>query len=341
MRKPNGYGSIKKLSGNRRRPFVFVISENGKRKAIEYFPTQIEAEIYAADYNKKHFNKSLSSHQITFNELYYRWLNFYLDKYQLSSSTICSYKVAFKHCLSLHEMAIKDIKYYHLQTVIDDVKHKGLSYSSRKKVRSLLSLMFKFAIIMEYSNKNYANLLNLGKNKTLRPHKVFSRQKINKLWQNVDKPNVDTVLILIYSGMRVGELLALTKDNVYLRQKYIRITKSKTNAGLRDIPVHEKLLPLIKERMQSSGKYLITDSKGNSYTYSSYCTLWDKVMLIINGKHHRTHDCRHTCATMLNNADANENAVRRLLGHSTGDITDIVYTHKNLKQLRKAINKLK
>lgn len=51
MRKPNGYGSIKKLSGNRRRPFVFVVSAGKKQKPVEYFTTQIEAEIFQADYS--------------------------------------------------------------------------------------------------------------------------------------------------------------------------------------------------------------------------------------------------------------------------------------------------
>lgn len=60
MRKPNGYGSIKKLSGNRRRPFVFVISVEGKQKPVEYFTTQVEAEIFQADYNKLHFHRSPS-----------------------------------------------------------------------------------------------------------------------------------------------------------------------------------------------------------------------------------------------------------------------------------------
>ena len=64
-------------------------------------------------------------------------------------------------------------------------------------------------------------------------------------------------------------------------------------------------------------------------------------MLQINAKHHSTHDYRHTCATLLDNAEANENAKRRILGHATGDVTDTVYTHKDLKQLRKAINKIK
>lgn len=340
MRKPNGYGSVKKLTGNRRRPFVFLISIEGKQKPLAYFTTQIEAEIYAADYNKKHNNKILSGHEITFAELYYRWLPFHTDKYQPVKTTLCSYKVAFQHCLALHEMPLRKIKYHHLQSVIDDVKRKGLSYSSCKKIRSLLSLMFKYGIMMEYCNKNYASLLNLGRNKTVRPHKPFTRQKINKLWNSLNTAGIDSILILIYTGMRVGELLNLTKDNVYLRQKYLKITRSKTLSGLRNIPIHDRIFPLICHRMSTAGKYLISDEKGNPYNYSKYRTLWSKLMKQINAKY-STHDCRHTCATLLDNAEANPNAKRRILGHSSGDVTDKTYTHKNLKQLRKAINKIK
>ena len=200
--------------------------------------------------------------------------------------------------------------------------------------------MFKYGIMMEYCDKNYATLLNLGKNKQKRPHKPFTRQKINKLWSNLNTEGVDSILILIYTGMRVGELLNLTKDNIYLRQKYIKITKSKTKSGLRIIPIHEKILPLIMSRMkQEPNKYLICEKNGKSYNYSTYCTIWKKIMKQINAKY-TTHDCRHTCATLLDNAEANENAKRRILGHATGDVTDTVYTHKNLKQLRKAINKI-
>ena len=184
MKKPNGYGSIKKLSGNRRRPFVFVVSVDGKQKPIEYFTTQIEAEIYQAEYNKKQ-QKILHGHQIIFKELFYRWLPSHIDKYQPAKSTISNYKISFKYCLSLHEMPLKKIKYYHLQDIIDNLKKRGLSYSSCKKVRSLLSLMFKYGIMMEYCDKNYATLLNLGKNKQKRPHKPFTRQKINtNLYRN-------------------------------------------------------------------------------------------------------------------------------------------------------------
>ncbi len=340
MRKPNGYGSIKKLSGNRRRPFVFVITKDGKQKALGYFCTQTEAEIYAADYNKKN-HKILHGHETTFSELFYRWLPFYIDKHQPSKSTINSYHNSYKHCLPLHEMPLKKIKYYHLQDIIDTVKRKGLSYSTCKKIRSTLSLMFKYALMMEYVDKNYVMLLNLGKNKQKRPHKPFTRQKINKLWANVHIEGVDTILILIYTGMRVGELLNLTKDNIYLRQKYIKITKSKTKSGIRAIPIHEKILPLIISNMnKSSSKYFICNKNNIPYSYNTYCTLWDKIMKLINAKY-TTHDCRHTCATLMDNAEVNYNAKRRILGHAINDVTNGVYTHKDIRQLRKAINKIK
>ena len=60
----------------------------------------------------------------------------------------------------------------------------------------------------------------------------------------------------------------------------------------------------------------------------------------LHGQNHTPHDTRHTVATLLDNAGANENAKRRILGHAGGDVTDRVYTHKSLRQLRKCIELL-
>lgn len=341
MRKPNGYGSIKMLSGNRRRPFVFVISVDGKQKPVEYFSTQVEAEIFQADYNKLHFHRSLTGHQITLAELYHRWLPAHTANTAPSQSTLDSYSNSFKHLVSLHYEPVQNLKYMDYQRVLDGMRKSGLSYSSLKKVRSLVSLLEKYANKIELTNKSYAPLLSIGKNKAIRPHKPFSRQKINRLWQHVGEPGVDTVLILLYTGMRVGEMLALQKTEVNLRQGYVRITKSKTVSGIRTIPIHHRILPLISKRMKFLGSNLITDSEGKPYNYSRYCILWREVMHSIKADGHTTHDCRHTVATLLDNAGANETAKRRILGHAGGDVTERVYTHKGLRQLRKCIELLK
>ena len=238
-------------------------------------------------------------------------------------------------------MPVEDLRYADYQRVIDDMRRHGLSYSSVKKVRSLISLLLKYADKIELSTTNYAPLLSIGRNRPVRPHHTFSRQKINRLWAAVDYPGVDTVLILLYTGMRCGEMLQLQKSDVHLRQRYIRITRSKTAAGIRIIPIHHRIAPLIESRMESPGDALICDMTGRPYNYGRYCTVWRTVMHHIRADGHTTHDCRHTVATLLDNAGANETAKRRLLGHAGGDITERVYTHKNLRQLRKCIELLK
>ena len=341
MRKPNGYGCIKKLSGNRRRPYVFVVSDNGKQRPVEYFATQTEAEIYAADYNKIHKHHCLPGHQITFAELYYRWLSRHIMDTSPSASAINGYHNSFIHCSSIKFMNYTEIRYSDYQRILDDMRKSGLSYSSVKKVRSLFSLMEKYASKIEINNKCYASLLSLGRNRPVHPHKPFSRQKINRLWSIADYEGVDTILVLLYTGMRVGEMLNLLKSDINQRQQLIRITRSKTAAGIRAIPIHHKILPFISTRLQMPGQYLFSDATGKPYNYSRYCALWRRIMHMIHADGHTTHDCRHTVATLLDNAGANETVKRRILGHAGGDVTERVYTHKGIRQLRKCIELLK
>lgn len=91
MRNPNGYGCIKKLSGQRRRPFAFVVSKNGKQRIVEYFTNQADAQIFQADYNKAHLHHVLPGHQVTLAELYHRWLPAHIADADPSDSALASY----------------------------------------------------------------------------------------------------------------------------------------------------------------------------------------------------------------------------------------------------------
>lgn len=342
MRKPNGFGSIKKLSGNRRRPYVYVITRpDGRREPVEYFVTQAEAEIYQMDYVKEHYQRPLPGHKVTFSELFYRWLPVHIADIEPAQSTIDNYHNSFRHCTALQEMPAAGLKFKDFQEVIDRMKKERLSFSSLKKVRSMISLVLSFGIQYEIVTVNYAPLLKLGKNKPVKPHKPFTRQAINRVWQHADLPGADAILILLYTGMRCGELLNLTKKDLNLRTRVFRITKSKTASGIRTIPIHSRILPFVLARMQRPGKTLIADDTGRPYSYARFCSLWEKVLSACNVHGHTTHDCRHTVATLLDNAGANEAAKKRILGHAGSGVTEAVYTHKNLLQLRKTIQLLK
>lgn len=338
MKNPNGYGTIKKLSGNRRRPFVFMVSVNGKQKAMGYFATKLEAMAYQVDYNQSHGLHRLSDNKITFAELYTRWLPKHIEYSSVSDSTIHGYESAYKHCRLLYDLPVSDIKYSHLQTVIDGMNR--LSYASKKKVRNLLSLLWAYARQMDYTSNDYTGLLRIGKNRPVNPHHAISRRKVNALWKMTDVPGIDIILILIYTGLRNGELRALLKSDVNRRQKYIRIRKSKTAAGVRIIPIHSRIWPFVEGRLSCNGSHLIADDSGMPYTYSRLARLFTHVMKLVHGEKHKLHDTRHTCATWLDDAEVNDNAKKMILGHARNDVTNGVYTHKNLRQLRKTIEKI-
>lgn len=134
-----------------------------------------------------------------------------------SASTIASYANSWRHLEPLGSEPIVELKHRDYQGILDRMRKDGLSYSSLKKVRSLISLIEKYALETEVISRAYAPLLRIGKNHPVRPHHVISRQKINRLWAKEDQPGVDTVLILLYTGLRCGELLALRKADVSLR----------------------------------------------------------------------------------------------------------------------------
>lgn len=336
MKNPNGYGTIKHLSGSRRRPYAFVITENHHQKVAGYFSTKIEALAFQVDFNQSHNLHRPSG--ITFSELYAQWMPKHIEYYGVSASITHGYESAYKHCESLYNLPVEGIKYFQVQAVIDDME--CLSYSSKKKVRSLLSLLFSYARKMEYTTQDFSGLIHIGRNTPVNPHHLISKQKVNKLWAMRDIPGVDIILILLYTGMRNGELRALLKTDINKRQKYIKIRKSKTMSGIRTIPIHSKIWPLIEKRLAASGDYLISTPEGKPYSYSRLNRLFHKIMKSIHGERYKLHDTRHTCATWLDNAEVNENARKMILGHSRGDVTNGVYTHKTLHQLRKAIEKI-
>ncbi|MEH8039118.1 tyrosine-type recombinase/integrase, partial [Gallibacterium anatis] len=132
----------------------------------------------------------------------------------------------------------------------------------------------------------------------------------------------------------------LQRSEINLKQKYFNITTSKTKAGIRIIPIHPHILPIVERRLEKKHKYLFVDDNNQPLTYAKAATQFAKAMLAIRAKH-TTHDCRHTVATLLDAAGANKVARDRLLGHASSNVGDSVYTHKTLIHLRKVINLLK
>lgn len=341
MKNPNGYGSISKLSGKRRRPFIVRITTgfdiNGRQimKVLGYYHTQAEAIKALANYNDNPYDINLND--ITLKEILDRFME--NKKGKVEKSSLKSYRVWYNYLRPLYSKRMKDIRTFELQNFINSLSH--LSTGSLKLVKSFIRMLFKDAMEMDIISKDYSEYIKLPKYKKVIERKIFTEGEIVLLWDNIKILDyADAILILIYTGMRINELLKLKKKNVNLENNTIT-GGSKTDAGKnRIIPIHPKILPLIIERMGNKTDYLIPNKKEtNYYEYNNFRqNEFVKIMEQL-GMEHTIHDTRHTFATMISDVSDNENAITGIIGHTNINMTK-KYTHTNIERMRKEMEKI-
>ena len=341
MRNPNGYGSISKLSGKRRRPYMVRITTgfdvNGKQlmKVLGYYRTRTEAMKALADFNDNPYNINLNS--ITLKEVLDRFMKNKKDT--ITESTLKTYKFWHKYLKPLYNKKMKDLRTLELQNFINSLSH--LSTGSLKLIKSFIGMLFKEAMEMDIIIKDYSQFIKLPKHKVKIERKVFTDEEIALLWSNVDRIDyIDTILILIYTGMRINELLKLKKMSIDLRQNIIT-GGSKTEAGKnRIIPIHPKILPLIIKRMNNKTEYLVPNRRGtNYYKYSNFRRFEFIRIMELLGMEHTIHDTRHTFATLISGVSNNEGAITEIIGHTNINMTR-KYIHTNIEKIRAEIEKI-
>lgn len=342
MKLENKYGSVHKVSGNRRKPFRVRVTIGWTEDRKQIYKELGYVESYPAGMrllDLYHSNPYLiDNEKVTFEEVYVKWSE---KKYsKISISAINGYKAAFKYCDDILKIPFKDLKLNTLQAVVNKADGK---LATQKKIKGLMDLMYDFALANDIVEKKYSDYIELGEQNKKIIRTPFSEEEINILWDNVNTVKfIDTVLILIYTGLRINELLSIKKENVFLDKNYM-VGGSKTDAGKdRIIPIHHRIKPLIEKwYSDSNSDYLIHNTINKKLEYKNYLSRnWSDIMNTL-GFEHKPHDTRHTFATRMDDAGANKLCRKIIMGHAIEDITDKVYTHKTLEKLIEAVELLK
>jgi site-specific recombinase XerD len=221
----------------------------------------------------------LALSKTTFAELYQRWFNDNYDE-ESNRSTKKNYNTAFRHCAALHNMKMADIRTHHLQRMIDECT---TGVEAAKRIRVLFNKLYKWCMYHECIKKNYAEYLTVPTYEQSTERRAFAKEHIALLWELADTtPNIPLALMLIYSGVRINELLDLKKEDVNLNQQWFRVRASKTAVGVRIVPIADKVLPYWKAYMARSqceyavctpeGKHLAYDNFKKRYWYPSWLT---------------------------------------------------------------------
>lgn len=341
MRLPNKYGGVVYLGENRRKPYGARITigfepkgeKNGvmqyrqKYKYLGFFEKRTQALECLMEYNKNPFD--LEARKITFGEIYETWLEKHSPN--ISENTLKVYTNAYKRCGAIYEVPFYNLKTRDLQEVIDSISSPAIA----KHTKILLGHLYKLALKDEYVDKDYSSFVELPKQEKIKPKIPFTKEEINLLWSYEGDFFADMLLILLYTGLRIAELLTLENRNIHLRERYM-IGGLKTEAGKdRVIPIHKDIVRLIEKNM-SDKPTLYVGKRGDELNYSY---LRKKMSAFFKDKNmaHTFHDTRHTFISQCSRLGFNELTVKRIVGHSSGDITER-YTHKNIEDLVRAID---
>lgn len=343
----NGTGSVIKLSGKRSKPWGARITtgfdtSTGKqlRQYIGTYATRDEATEALINYNKNPYD--ITGGKATFEAVYEQWSN---KKYPtVSKSNIQGYTAAYNRCSFLYRKQFKDIGIDDLQYVIDTC---GCNYPTLKKIKILFNQLYQYAEPRSLCDKDYSRFIDIEQYRDKNPN-AYNRSKfdtadIEKLYSLPDSDVCKIALMLIYSGMRIGELLNLKKENCFIDDCYIEVIAAKTKNGIRKVPLANKTYNLWKHfyNLDNESEYLISIDKRDFHSEKGYRafydTYWIPTMQALNIEK-QIHETRHTCASLLTAAEVSQPKINKILGHTGKTTAENVYTHLDISELIEAIN---
>lgn len=334
-RNPNGYGCVTKLKGNRSRPYIVKVTisdEEGysKQVPIGYVETEEKGNILLAQYNNNPWD--INREKVTLAILYKRWSEIKLPK--LGESLQGSLKAAYKHCSKYYGMKYRKMKSFHMQDCIDNC---GRSPSTQASIKNLFGHLDRFAFECDIVDKMYSILITAEPTPETK-RGIFTDKQIQTLWEMVDQEYVDTVLIYIYTGFRLNELLNMKVEQVDLKEELFRGGSKTANGKNRIVPIHHRIKPLVQKLVNQGNEYLFT-SEGKKFYQKKYYEVWYPIMEQI-GTVKTPHEARHTFETRLDNAGGNRKCIDLLMGHKSKETGNRVYNHKTVEQLRDTIELL-
>lgn len=267
----------------------------------------------------------------TFEEvynLYFEWKYGENAAKKLSVSSRNSTAAAFRHCSPIHDKTFRDLRYNDLQEVVNNCPKK---HATKEIIVNLIKQMYKYADINDLCEKDYSRHLKVNIADDEEHGVPFSEEELKALWQHQEDPVVEMLLIMCYSGYRISAYKTIKVD---MEQWFFQGGVKTASGKNRIVPMHSCIQPLVERRIKRMRCMI---SSVASFRAEMYQKLEE-----LNISRHTPHDCRHTFSALCEKYHVNDADRKRMLGHSFGsDITNAVYGHRTLEDLRLEIEKIK
>lgn len=313
MKRPNGSGTVYKLKGNRRKPWAArkTVGWNDDGNPIYAFVGFYETRKEALE-NLERFNTKPSDRRITFGECAESMLA--ESEGTFSEAHMRGMKASADRCKKLWKIKMDDVRLADMQPIVSAV-----SESVGRQTKTYLRKVFEYAVrheILPVERPQVVGYIKLSTEKgNVLNRQIFTSEEMSEVTDPL-------VTILLYTGMRVGELLALKPEDVHLEERWLYVRKSKTEAGVRVVPICEKIVGCF-------------DAIPANISYEGF-----KKRFVKRYNGHLPHDTRHTFISLCADKHIDERVTKAIVGHAGSGITETVYTHLDLKVLLNAVNRL-
>lgn len=358
---------------------TWIDADGNKRRKKWKSKKQSEVKAKLAEFKKQLLlnGTEVATEDRTFREFADEWVNVILKpkvkplSYQRKVSTLENQ--VYKH---IGNIPISKLTHSKIQKMINDLNESGLSYSTIKKAYEAVSGCMRYYRIQTSTSFNPCEDITLpeANRKEDSDIEFFTKEERIRIVEEATRAYQDgkhvyrlgwMFVLMLYSGMRVGEVCALTWDDVDFSARTINVRKNavevrekdkageshsvlitqnstKTRSGTRIIPMTEKAYLALSELQKITGdcEYIISSSKGKRIRPSRIDRSFHLILDAIGLKRVGVHTLRHTFATMLFHNGCEVKVVSELLGHSNTKITENIYIHVIQEQKVKAIRSI-
>ena len=323
LKRANGTGTVYKLPERRKRPWVAA-----KNKVIiGYYEKKTDAMEALETLSGK---KLTDRYNMTFEEVFNEWKKTHYI--EIGKKGIESYDRAFDVFKSLHKKKFRALRAADYQEVINE--HMSKSHSTVSKYKQLITQMSDWAVEEEIIQKSHARFVKIPKYEK-KEKEIFSDEDIKKL-ETDGSETAKIVLMLIYTGMRIGELFYLPIKDYH--KTYV-IGGEKTEAG------RNRIIP-IRPEGRAYFEYFANIAKGDlilsgysgqkniaNFRRRDYYPLLDRL-----GIPRKTpHSTRHTYASWARRINMQPEMLQKILGHASYTTTANTYVHKEIEEIIDAV----
>ena len=252
----------------------------------------------------------------------------------------------FKEFFPVQAADVSLIEHKHMREYLDSMQatEGGWSKKTLNGAIKLYRPFFTYALETKYCDQNPMTKVKEAKLPGPGKRDFFSDNELEKIWQTVIPHWRHCLEFMVHTGLRKGEMINLTWDNVSVDPKDPKVTMASsedwsTKSGKsRVIPLNARAVDILKSQKGQHKTYVFTSRTGKKIHPDEPYNALKKALQKLDLKGD-VHKLRHTFGSKLAMLNVDVVAIKELLGHSDLQTT-MLYTHSSGEHLRNAVDKL-